>query len=84
MDNDVLIDQARLLYAALCIRQLSISNEGQSRLERLLASAYCRYQRRLNRCVVCYQYRAKTCIRNPGGKNVPCSSRKSFNQVISV
>ena len=68
MDNDTLINQARQLYAALHVEQyaLSIGNKTKfDRLDRLVAWAYCRYQRRLNRCVVCYQYRKNDCIREP-------------------
>lgn len=84
MDNDTLIDQARQLYAMLCVRQAMPPNENNSRLERLLFSAYCRYQRRLNRCVLCYQYRNYDCIREPGKKIIPCQRRKPFDRVAVV
>jgi len=72
MDNDILINQARQLYAILLTRYLTPSG----RLENLLAIAYCRYQRRLNRCVLCYQHRNHDCIRGPGKKSVPCARRQ--------
>lgn len=68
MNNDILINQARRLYAALQINQ----QEGQSdRLDRLVNSAYCRYQRRLNHCVLCYQTRGLDCDRYISEKFCP-------------
>lgn len=66
MDNDTLIDQARNLYAVLHVEQYALSIKNKSRFDRLdhiVMHAYCRYQRRLNRCVLCYQYRLNDCIR---------------------
>ena len=66
MDNDTLINQARRLYAALHVKQYmrAIENKAQfDRLDRLVMWAYCRYQRRLNRCVLCYQHRLSDCNR---------------------
>lgn len=66
MDNDTLINQARNLYAALHVEQnlLSIQNKRRfDRLDDLVTHAYCRYQRRLNRCVCCYQHRSGDCNR---------------------
>ena len=66
MDNDTLIDQARNLYAVLDVEQNALSIENKTkfnRLDRLVMCAYCRYQRRLNRCVLCYQHRLKDCDR---------------------
>ncbi len=66
MDNDTLINQARHLYAVLHVEQYvrSIENKSQfDRLDRLVMWAYCRYQRRLNRCVLCYQHRLTDCNR---------------------
>ena len=66
MDNDILIDQARHLYAVLQVEQhtKSLKNKTQfDRLDRLVMCAYCRYQRRLNRCVLCYQHRSNDCNR---------------------
>ncbi len=66
MDNDTLINQARHLYAVLLVEQYGRSLENKARfdrLERLVICAYCRYQRRLNRCVLCYQYRLRDCMR---------------------
>ncbi|MBD9361492.1 hypothetical protein [Methylomonas fluvii] len=86
MDNDILINQARQLYAALHASQLRLMplNPGAwARLERLLSSAYCRYQRRLNRCVLCYQYRKHDCIREPGEKSMPCRRRQPLNSLAT-
>jgi hypothetical protein len=66
MDNDTLINQARQLYAVLHVKKYTryIANKTQfDRLDYLVMCAYCRYQRRLNRCVLCYQYRLDDCIR---------------------
>ena len=66
MDNDTLINQARTLYALLHVQQYgqSIKNKTQfERLDYLVMCAYCRYQRRLNRCVLCYQDRPNDCVR---------------------
>lgn len=68
MDNDTLINQARRLYATLSVEQYVRSLENKprfNRLDRLVLWAYCRYQRRLNRCVICYQYRTEDCSRDP-------------------
>lgn len=68
MDNDTLINQARRLYASLSIEQYikAVNNKSRfNRLERLVIGAYCRYQRRLNRCVLCHQHRDDECSRNP-------------------
>lgn len=70
MDNDTLINQARHLYAALHVEQYarSIENKAQfDRLEYLVTWAYCRYQRRLNRCIVCYENRLNDCNREFAG-----------------
>lgn len=75
MDNDILINQARQLYAALCCLQ-QVPSE---RIEHMLLIAYCRYQRRLNRCVICYQSRDYDCIRLPGEKHIPCQHYKPHN-----
>jgi hypothetical protein len=67
MDNDTLINEARHLYAVLHVEQYARSLENKTRfdrLDRLVIFAYCRYQRRLNRCVLCYQYRLTDCIRD--------------------
>lgn len=66
MDNDTLINQARHLYAALVVEQYARSIENKTRFNRLdhaVMCAYCRYQRRLNRCVLCYQHRLYDCYR---------------------
>ncbi len=68
MDNDTLINQARRLYAALSVEQYvrSLDNKAKfNRLEHLVMWAYCRYQRRLNRCILCYQFRSEECSRDP-------------------
>jgi hypothetical protein len=66
MDNDTLIDQARHLFAVLEVKQntLAIDNNTKfERLDHLVMCAYCRYLRRLNRCVLCYQHRLNDCNR---------------------
>lgn len=66
MNNDTLIDQARLLYASLHIEQYTFSLENKTRFDRLdylVVQAYCRYLRRLNRCVLCYQNQLRDCSR---------------------
>jgi len=68
MDNDILINQARHLYAALQVEQ---QMRQIDRLDRLVMTAYCRYQRRLNRCVLCYQTRLVDCDRYILGKFCP-------------
>ncbi len=80
MDNDILINQARRLYAALHTLQALSGSENADRLKRLILGAHCRYQRRLNRCAICYRYRTYDCIREPGNKTIPCESRSKFNQ----
>jgi hypothetical protein len=67
MDNDTLINQARQLYVVLHVKKYTryITNKTQfDRLDYLVMCAYCRYQRRLNRCVLCYRYRLNDCIRD--------------------
>ncbi len=67
MDNDTLINQARHLYAVLHVEQYVRSIENKTRFNRLdylVIHAYRRYQRRLNRCVVCYQHRLCDCYRD--------------------
>lgn len=80
MDNDILINEARQLYALLQTRQtkrpITENKPWRERLERLINAAYCRYQRRLNRCAICYQQRSYDCIRVPGEKETPCGSNK--------
>jgi len=74
MDNDILINQARRLYAVLLVEQYTrhIGNKPQfDRLDHLVMCAYCRYQRRLNRCVLCYQTRVSDCDRYILGKFCP-------------
>jgi hypothetical protein len=68
MDNDILINQARGLYGALQVEQQTRQSD---RLDQLVISAYCRYQRRLNRCVICYQTREAECHREILGKFCP-------------
>ena len=80
MDNDILINQARQLYAKLYAKEVTVSEENIIRLERLINCAYCRYQRRLNRCVLCYQHRTRDCIREPGKKPIPCVRRSLSSQ----
>jgi hypothetical protein len=79
MDNDILINQARRLYAALYAKEVTATKEDLSRLEQLTMCAYCRYQRRLNRCVLCYQYRQRDCDREPGKKKLACARRNPAN-----
>jgi hypothetical protein len=86
MDNDILIDQARQLYVALYALQALPPMENKielDRLEHLIMLAYCRYQRRLNRCVLCYQHRTYDCIREHGKKSIPCARRTVSNQTAA-
>ncbi len=83
MDNDILINQARQLCATLQAKEITASTENISRLEHLIMCAYCRYQRRLNRCVLCYQYRTRDCIREPGKKTVPCARRSPIKHAAA-
>jgi hypothetical protein len=76
MDNDILINQARQLYVALQVEQ---QTQQSDRLDYLVISAYCRYQRRLNCCVLCYLTRAADCDRYILGK--PCH-HKPFEQQL--
>jgi hypothetical protein len=78
MDNDILIDQARRLYALLQVKQ--INTLGLERLYSLSVRAYRRYQRRLNRCAICYRNRNYDCIREPGKKLIPCPRRPQFKK----
>ena len=67
MDNDTLINQARDLYAQLNVEQYVRAIENKTRFNRLdhaAMCAYCRYQRRLNSCVLCYQHLLYDCNRN--------------------
>lgn len=83
MDNDILINQARQLYATLTAKEVTVSGDNLSRLERLIVCAYCRYQRRLNRCVLCYQYRTRDCIREPGKESIPCTRRSPSSHAVA-
>lgn len=79
MDNDTLIDQARQLYAALHVKLLTMPAESKAlidRLDVLVQRAYRRYERRLNRCVICYQHRLVDCDREPGKHHTPCERRR--------
>lgn len=82
MDNDTLIDQARRLYAGLLIKRHTETQQNR-RLERLLILAYSRYQRRLNRCAICYRYRLYDCNRQPGTDHTPCERRSSAASPIN-
>ena len=80
MDNDTLINQARQLYAEFLIKRYTLSIESSikiDRLNQLVMSAYCRYVRRLNRCVICYQHRLHDCNREPGKDHTPCEPRQA-------
>jgi hypothetical protein len=82
MDNDTLINQARHLYVVLHQQYaLSIDNQTKfKRLDHLVMCAHCRYQRRLNRCVCCYQYRLNDCNRQPSkNEHQFCPSGKHSN-----
>ena len=74
---DTLLNQARDLYTALYVEQFtqSIDNKARGdRLNKLVMRAYCRYQRRLNYCVLCYEYRINDCGREALWKeNLNCS-----------
>ncbi len=77
MDNDILINQARQLYAELQVkRQMAPSD----RIDRLVSSAYRRYQRRLNSCAVCYQTRINDCDRFVLGKS--CSLKRPEPELL--
>lgn len=76
MDNDTLIDQARRLYARLLIKRHS-EIQPNRRLDQMLITAYARYQRRLNRCAICYRYRLYDCNRQPGIDHTPCERRSA-------
>lgn len=78
MDNDTLINQARQLYASLLIKRYSLPLDNIGKLDQmshLVKTAYCRYIRRLNRCVICYQDRLEDCNRQPGEEHTPCQKR---------
>lgn len=78
MDNDTLINQARHLYAVLLVKRYTLPLASDTKIDRLntlIMSAYCRYVRRLNRCVVCHQHRLYDCNREPGKCHTPCRSR---------
>ncbi|WP_150047109.1 MULTISPECIES: hypothetical protein [Methylomonas] len=79
-DYDILIDQARALYAALHARRVAAADSELSRLESLFERAEARYQRRLNRCAICYRLRNHDCIREPGRKSVACLRNGQLQQ----
>ncbi len=85
-NNDALINQARHLYAVLHIEQYARSIENKTKFERLdhiVIRAYSRYQRRLNRCVLCYQRRLHRCIRESRNKDTrfcPMGMKHSIDQ----
>jgi hypothetical protein len=89
MDNNTLINEARQLYAALEVEQHTqfIGNKARfNRLEHVVVCAYCRYQRRLNRCVLCYQHRLTECFRDIFGVKrqfCPKANMKHINKVIT-
>ena len=72
MDNDILINEARQLYVVLLVKRLvqSIKRSRLECLDRAVITAYCRYQRRLNRCVLCYRSRLNDCSREFDEKEV--------------
>ena len=79
MDNDILINQARQLYVALQVEQQTRQSD---RLDHLVISAYCRYQRRLNCCVLCYLTRPADCDRYIIGK--PCLTNLLNNSLDKI
>ena len=83
LNNDKLINEARKLYANLSVERhvKSINSKRRSnKLERLIINAYCRYQRRLNRCVLCYRYNLEGCSRDPEQiPNRKCPGLSSFH-----
>ena len=87
MNNDTLIDQARNLYAALHVEQNVLSIQDKCRFDRLddlVTHAYCRYQRRLNRCVLCYQFRLTDCFRDfCENRQRFCPSKPDKNNIFS-
>jgi len=77
MDNDIFINEARHLYVVLLVERL-VQSKKRSRfecLDRAVITAYCRYQRRLNRCVLCYRSRLNDCSREFDEKEVKFCSR---------
>ena len=80
MDNDILINQARQLYALLLVNRYTLPLDDIQKLDqmsRLVKAAYGRYLRRLNRCVICYQDRLEDCNRQPGEEHTPCQKHHS-------
>ncbi|MDT4329934.1 MULTISPECIES: hypothetical protein [Methylomonas] len=79
MDNDLLIDQARRLYARLAVSQVWLpypqTGGALRRFEQATERAYGRYLRRLNRCACCHRQRGYECIRLAGHKRIPCLRR---------
>jgi hypothetical protein len=88
MDNDTLVNQARNLYAVLEVQQHTRGIEQFERLDYLVICAYCRYQRRLNRCVLCYQTRETDCHREilgkfcPGNHSNQCADNDPFFSLL--
>lgn len=86
MNNDKLINEARQLYAELYIQQYAkyIKNKSQfDRLDRLVEWSYCRYQRRLNRCIFCYQRRDYDCTRDAFDPKQICQFQNSNSKVVN-
>ncbi len=79
MDNVTLINQARQLCANL---EVALHTHCQTdvlqvkRLDNLLQRANLRYQRRINRCALCYQLRFLERYADP--HRVPCA-QAAFN-----
>lgn len=66
MDNYLLTHQARHLYAVLLVEQKTRPVNDQARhvrIDRLVDAAHFRYQRRLNRCMLCFAQRLTDCDR---------------------
>jgi|GEM_PF-2436452 len=88
MNNDRLINEARHLYAVLQVEQLVQATKniaGIERLDRAVLVAYCRYQRRLNRCVLCYRVRLDDCNQGFEGKErkfCPASNKHFIDRCI--
>jgi hypothetical protein len=51
--------------------QVEQQTRQSDRFDHIVMRAYCRYQRRLNRCVLCYQTRVADCDRYILGKFCP-------------
>ncbi len=84
MDNVTLINQARQLCAVLEVARHTEDTAHSIRIQRLdnlLLRANLRYQRRINRCALCYQLRFLERYTDP--HIVPCA-HAAFNWSANV